>query len=212
MDPLQSTRGRILASIKRQGTGHPDLLASELGLASTSVRQHLTALQHDGYVATERVREGAGRPRHLYRITPAGDALFPKRYAALAAGLLHASADAANGRGGVVASFVEEEVAARKSRVNGLDTRSRMDEVAAIMREDGGMANVIETDDAVGICEPNCIYAAVAVTEPAVCEAHVATIQRLLAIPATFTRTTDPFRGGCTWMAPRPQERPGEPR
>ncbi|MGK2966260.1 MAG: helix-turn-helix transcriptional regulator [Tepidiformaceae bacterium] len=200
MDYLQTTRGRILASIKQHGQSHPDQIAPELGLASTSVRQHLNVLQRDGYVSVHEVREGTGRPRLVYRVTRTGDALFHKRYDAFATGVLMAAVRSGSAPE-ILDAYVEDQVAARKGRVRGFDTRSRMREVAAVMQEDGGMAHVIEDDRSVAIREPNCVLAAIAAVDPAVCEAHVQLVQRLLAVPVTFNRTSDPYTGGCTWTA-----------
>lgn len=198
MDYLHSTRGRLLASIKRRGAAPIEPLASDLAIAPSSVRQHLSALLGDGLVSVDQQRDRTGRPRQVYVVTPKGDALFPKRYAALAAALLEASEDSRPGPS--LAAFVESEIAARKSRVNGLDTRTRMEEVAAIMRDDGGLTTVLPGPP-LAISETNCVFAAVAALNPAICEAHVATVQRLLGVPTTFTRAADPFVGGCTWTA-----------
>ncbi len=208
MDYLQTTKGRILASIKRNGHGHPDTLASELGIAATSVRQHLTALQRDGYVAMQEERERPGRPRQVFRVTREGDALFPKRYDAFATEILDAAL-ASGGANHLLSRFVEATVAARKGQVTGFDTRQRMDEVAEVMRDEGGMAGVIEDEHHLVLLEPNCVYASVASKQPAVCEAHTEIVQRLLAVPAVFTRCTDPHRGGCRWAVERPISRNG---
>jgi len=202
MDYLQTTRGRILASIKRRGFSYPDHIATELDMAPTSVRQQLTLLQRDGYVAVSEVRErSGGRPRLAYRVTPHGDALFRKRYPEFAASVLSAAARIAGDASAVLDAYVEGQLATRKGRVNGFDTRTRMQEVAAVMQEDGGMAEVIDVDGAPAIREPNCVLAAIAAVDPAVCEAHTRLVQRLLAVPVAFSRTADPFTGGCVWTA-----------
>ena len=48
-----------------------------MGLSTSAVRQQLTALQRDGLVTFDEVKHGVGRPRHRYRLTAAGDSLFP---------------------------------------------------------------------------------------------------------------------------------------
>lgn len=201
MEYLQTTRGRILASIKRHGSSYPDRIAAELELAPTSVRQQLTLLQRDGYVAVREVRERSGRPRLAYRVTPSGDALFRKRYDSFASGVLAAVVRVAGDPVAVLDAYVEQQLAARKGRVTGLDTRTRMQEVAAVMRDDGGMPEVIDDGTAPCIREANCVFAAIAAIDPAVCDAHTRLVQRLLAVPVAFARTSDPFDGGCTWTA-----------
>lgn len=205
MELAGSTRGRILALVKEQGRSHPDDIAAELGLATTSVRQHLSALERDGYVRPLEVREGTGRPRRLYSVTRSGDATFPKRYDFLAVTLLRNASDRRDAD--VVGQLVEGEVARLKNRVNGLDTRTRMEEVAQAMRDDGGMAHVVEESGGPAIIEPNCVYSCVAATDRTICEAHVQIIERLLAVPVSFVRTADPFLGGCRWRAGRQESK-----
>lgn len=201
MDYLQTTRGRILASIKRHGSSYPDRIATELEMAATSVRQQLTLLQRDGYVTVREVREGSGRPRLTYRVTPRGDALFRKRYDTFATGVLAAAARLTGDASAVLDAYVEGQVARGKGHVNGLDTRTRMQEVAAVMRDEGGLAEVTDVAGAPCIREPNCVLAAIAAVDPAVCDAHSNLVERLLAVPVAFHRTPDPFMGGCTWTA-----------
>jgi predicted ArsR family transcriptional regulator len=209
MELVGSTRGRILALVKEQGRSHPDDIAAQLGMATTSVRQHLSSLERDGYVRPHEVREGTGRPRRLYTVTRHGDATFPKRYDLLAANLLRYASDRRDSD--VVGQLVEGEVARLKGRVNGLDTRTRMEEVAQAMRDDGGMARVMEDSGGLTIVEPNCVYSCVAATDRTICEAHVQIIERLLAVPVSFVRTSDPFLGGCRWRAGRQDGlQPGE--
>src|SRR5581483_685827 len=62
--------------------------AAACAITVSGARQHLVALERDGLVAHRDLRDGPGRPRHLYGLTPAGDALFPRNYAGLANELL----------------------------------------------------------------------------------------------------------------------------
>lgn len=69
---MHSTKTDILAILKRTDGSTVDELASELGLASMTVRQHLTALERDGVVVSHEVRRPMGRPRFSYRLTEDG--------------------------------------------------------------------------------------------------------------------------------------------
>src|SRR6185437_9421418 len=85
---LPETRRALLEQIKRQGEVAVDRLAAAAEMTVSGTRQHLVALERDGLVAYREVREGPGRPRHLYSLTAAGDALFPRAYAELTNELL----------------------------------------------------------------------------------------------------------------------------
>ncbi|MDQ2995979.1 MAG: ArsR family transcriptional regulator, partial [Chloroflexota bacterium] len=74
------TREQILALLRRHGNMTAAELSDALGIGAVGVRQHLALLDRDGLVQTTGVRRGVGRPSHLYALTNAAEALFPKRY------------------------------------------------------------------------------------------------------------------------------------
>ena len=45
-----------------------------------AARHHLKELEAEGLVSYERVHRGVGAPAFAYRLTPAGEGLFPRRY------------------------------------------------------------------------------------------------------------------------------------
>src|SRR5918999_5676713 len=91
---LPASRREILEGLKRSGEADAEAIAARLGMTPSGARQHLTALERDGLVAHRQERAGPGRPRHLFGLTPAGDALFPRTYAELTNELLEYVEDA----------------------------------------------------------------------------------------------------------------------
>ena len=90
-DQLPTTRKSILETLKREGKAAIADLAGRLGMSGEAVRQQLLQLQREGWV--EAIRDEAhekrsGRPAAHYRLTPAGDHLFPKDYDNLGIALL----------------------------------------------------------------------------------------------------------------------------
>src|SRR5207249_987400 len=83
IDAVVGGRRGILMALKKQGRMRAEDLAVQLGITTSAVRQHLTGLHSDGLVEFEEVRGGPGRPKHLYRLTPAAEELFPKTYSDL---------------------------------------------------------------------------------------------------------------------------------
>ena len=69
---MHSTKTEILALLKRTDGATVDEIASSLGLAPMTVRQHLTALERDCLVRAEEVRRPTGRPHYRYRLTDDG--------------------------------------------------------------------------------------------------------------------------------------------
>ena len=74
------TRQQILLLLRRKGPMTAGELSDDLGIGSVGVRQHLALLERDGLVQTSGVRRSVGRPSHLYALTAAAEALFPKAY------------------------------------------------------------------------------------------------------------------------------------
>lgn len=67
---------RIIEFLKRNSSATIKDLEDLLGVTTTAVRQHLNALQADGYVERQRVHAGVGRPHHAYSITDKAHELF----------------------------------------------------------------------------------------------------------------------------------------
>ncbi len=87
---LSATRQALLVAIKNQGEATTDQLSRETFLSPGAVRQHLLALEAQGLVTYVRLREGPGRPRHVFRLTGHGEDLFPQQYALMANEILRA--------------------------------------------------------------------------------------------------------------------------
>ncbi|MGH9066453.1 MAG: helix-turn-helix transcriptional regulator, partial [Acidimicrobiales bacterium] len=77
---LPAGRRSILLSLKTRGEARAEELATDLGVTTSAVRQHLTALMRDGLVARGETRGGPGRPKHHYHLSRAADTLFPRTY------------------------------------------------------------------------------------------------------------------------------------
>ncbi len=165
--PLQAvptTRRTILVALKRRGTSRAQDLATELGLTVAAVRQQLGRLESDGLVTHHRDAEGRGRPVHVYELTPLADGLFPKRYGDLTTELLSYLGGAGSRQ---VDDLFEQR---RRRRLHDarprLDSRSleeQVDELTAILDEDGYLADVERLDDGGWrITEHNCAILSVA--------------------------------------------------
>lgn len=77
---LKPPKDEILRIIKKQGGATVDDISKSLSLASTSIRQHLAALERDQLVKSNTLRHGAGRPKIRYSLTELANNLFPKRF------------------------------------------------------------------------------------------------------------------------------------
>ena len=161
---LPASRRQILEALKRRGELGTEELAGHLGLTASGVRQHLAGLGADGLVAHRTVREGPGRPRHCYHLTPAADSLFPRAYSDLTNELLGYAADE---EPAMVERLFEKRrqrrVEGARHRLAGLDFPAKVAELARILDEDGYLADFEALPDGTfRVTEHNCAILGVA--------------------------------------------------
>jgi len=165
--PLQAvpgTRRAILVALKRAGALRAQDLAAELGITVAAVRQQLGRLEADGLVAHRRDPDGRGRPLHVYSLTALADPLFPKRYGDLATELLGYLGGPGSGQ---VDDLFEQRRRRRlqgaEARLEGLGLADKVAVLAAILDEDGYLADVERLDDGRWrVTEHNCAILSVA--------------------------------------------------
>jgi predicted ArsR family transcriptional regulator len=192
---VQSTKQQILALLKRTGSATVEQAAGALSVASMTARQHLVGLERDGLVETEKVRRATGRPHYLYKLTPKGDEMFPRRYEVLARLLLDevgaldaseiATLSAAEKR-----SLLIQRTADRLAERHGLNLSGRAlpERVAAateLLQAVGGFAEWYQTADGYEIRDYNCIFARISPDSENGCEWHIRLLTRLLDYPVT---------------------------
>ena len=71
---MRTTKSEILAHLKRTGGSPIEELATSLGLARMTVRQHLAMLERDALVSSREGRRGAGGAPHGCRRGDSGGA------------------------------------------------------------------------------------------------------------------------------------------
>lgn len=194
---LPETRRDILDVIKRRGEADAEVISARLGITPSGTRQQLTALERDGLITHRRDRDGRGRPRHVYTLTAAGDALFPRNYVDLANELLEYVED----EDPALLARIFDKRARRRlerglARTAGLPFREKVQMVARILDEDGYLADFDERPDGVYvITEHNCAVLAVAQKYRHACSTEIDFLQALLP-EADVTRTAHRLAGG----------------
>jgi predicted ArsR family transcriptional regulator len=209
---FQTTRGRILESLKRRGSRTATELAAEHGLTANAVRQHLGRLEADGLVVEAAARRGRTKPSLTYSVTSDGERLFPQRYDVLLNALLH-ELQAEEGQDRVTDLFRKiGERSARKyaDRFDGKDTAGRVDELTKILREQGVVADCERTNDGFLIREHNCPFKDTVSSHPQVCTVVHTLMGEVL--PAKPEQRTSIARGDavCEFHLRSPEES-GEP-
>ncbi len=84
---MEGTKGDILAEL-RMGETTVGELCDRLDLSTTAVREHLYGLKARGLLSESERREGPGRPKKLYSLSPEAEEMFPKAYSDLSVMLL----------------------------------------------------------------------------------------------------------------------------
>lgn len=189
-------RGAVLVQLKRCQPLTAKELASRLGVSLNGVRHHLKELEAEGLVRYERAHRGVGAPAFSYRLSSAGEALFPRRYRETLTGLLERIVQR-QGREAAVA-LLEAHLAELSARVRedleGLTPRERLDAVARLRTEQGYMAEASAAESGAVLTEHNCAIQAVAEQFPEICEAEARFLAETLGAEV---ERREHILGGC---------------
>jgi predicted ArsR family transcriptional regulator len=137
-----------------------------------------------------------GRPAARYKLTVAGDHLFPKHYDALAVAVIEAVSDdlGADAARRVLARITDARVAATAPLIRDLPMAEKVQALRQWYLENDPYLDVEETPDGFRIIERNCPYYNVAMERPELCSVSVNAFTRLLG--ARVVREEAFQRGG----------------
>jgi DeoR family suf operon transcriptional repressor len=182
LDSMASTRRAVLVTLKRQGVMRAGELAGGLGITVAAVRQQLGRLEEDGLVSHRSDPDGRGRPAHRYDLTPAAEALFPKRYGDLTAELLgYLGGPKSNEVSRLFERRRRRRLHDAEPRLAGLALDEQVAELTRILDEDGYLADVVRLDDGGWrITEHNCAILSVATGYRQACGTELAFIRDAL--------------------------------
>jgi DeoR family suf operon transcriptional repressor len=189
-------RGAVLGELKRAQPLTAKQLAATLGVSLNAIRHHLKELEAAALVAYGREQRGVGAPTFAYRLSAAGEALFPRAYEATLTQLLERVAERA-GRGAAVALFEDQyrELTRRvQAELGDADSAERVAEVARLRSEQGYMAEWQAEAGTFRLAEHNCAIRAVAERFPEVCAAEQQFLRDVLG--AAVERRTH-IMSGC---------------
>jgi len=191
LDLIPVARREILKLLKRRGPLPVEDLADALEITVSGARQHLAGLEKDGVVTYQRVRQGPGRPRHLYELTEEGDSLFPRRYAELTNELLGYVQD--HDPTLLDQLFVrraQRRVRNAQRHLEGLSLPEKVRELTRILDEEGYYAQLEDLGDgSYRIIERNCLMKDVAVRYAQACASELSFMRKVLP-EAEVTRSS----------------------
>jgi DeoR family transcriptional regulator, suf operon transcriptional repressor len=197
-------RGRILTQLKADTVLTTKELALRLGLSLNAVRHHLRELEEVALVESRRQRRGVGAPSFAYRLLPAGEALFTRRYESLLLGVLN-TVEVEQGRLQAVA-LLERQFTAAAERIRqqlaGSSPEQRLQAVARFLSDEGYMAEA-KPDT---LIEHNCAVQTVAQRFPEICAAEARFLGAVLEAEVERERH---MLNGCTSCQYRVRFAPG---
>ncbi len=183
LNALPETKKAILDALKKQGVLGAEVLATQTQITPSGMRQHLMTLEADGLVTHLERREGRGRPKHVYQLTPAADALYPRTYSELTNELLeYVRDDDPELLERIFARRMERRLERAQMRLAPLKTfQKRIEEFTKILDEDGYLADFETLENgAYRITEHNCAVFGVALKYGQACSSEIEFIRRAL--------------------------------
>ncbi|HEY2430535.1 MAG TPA: helix-turn-helix domain-containing protein [Acidimicrobiales bacterium] len=196
LDVLPPGRRSVLSTLKTRGEASAEEVAGVLGVTVSAVRQHLAPLEAEGLIAHRDERPGPGRPRRRYCLTPAAEALWPKRYGQLTNQLLSFIEDADPAL--VDLAFERRRqvrVSRARQRLEGLTSDDRCRELAAILDDDGYLASCTKLGRGRwAVVEHNCAILDVAQRYGTACGTELAFLREVMP-DASVERTAHMIAG-----------------
>jgi DeoR family suf operon transcriptional repressor len=176
-------RGEIVLELKRAQPLAARELAARLGVSPNAVRHHLKELEAERLVVYGREQRGVGAPTYAYRLAPAGEALFPRRYEETLTEVLERVSEKA-GRQAAVEVFEDHYTGLTRrleAELDGVALPERLETIARVLTEAGYMAEWAQHEGAFRLSELNCAIRSVAERFPEVCAAEARFLQTVLA-------------------------------
>jgi DeoR family suf operon transcriptional repressor len=219
MEPLSPSlaahkglRRQILVALKHNQPLSANDLARRHGVTPTAVRRHLKELEVEHLVAHEREQRGLGAPTFTYKLSQAGEALFPKLYEETLQAAL-AFVERSGGREAVrrfFAEYFEAEADRLKLQLHQATPEQRVDAVAGLLSQRGFMAEWSPEPNGLRIAEHNCAVHAVAEKFPEVCHEELRFLEQVLGAQVSRERHIVNGCNACEYAVSF-GERPGPP-
>jgi predicted ArsR family transcriptional regulator len=192
----------MLRHLKTSGEARLAELAAEAGMTKQGALRHLERLEAAGLVERGSVHPAtrrAGRPEHVYRLTPAGVESFPSAYRQLAGDLAAAMPPEQ------LAAFFERRAGHLEAdygpRLAGLNFEERVSELTRAATDNGHMAELRRLPDgALELRHCNCPIQEVAARTGHPCQHELNMYERLLGAEVVRTSWVGNSDPNCTYQ------------
>ncbi len=178
-------RMEILELLKKKGRMTARQVGEALGITPMGARQHLIAMEKDGMVISEFVRQKAGRPTLYYTLSTESEKYFPQNYVSLVLGLLK-SLEEMEGRqkiNEILQLRREKLIKEYLPQMEGLSPEEKVRVLAELREKEGYMAEFEVQNGELILKEHNCPIFSVAKEFPEVCRLELELFKELFDCP-----------------------------
>jgi predicted ArsR family transcriptional regulator len=169
---FQTTRGKIVAELRRRGSACASDLARQFGLSPNAVRQQLVVLERDGLVVEKPVRRGPTKPTLEFSLTSDADKLFPQAYDKMLDAVLREVRDQFGSPAveRIFDGLSRKAVERARQKVTAQDPEQRVAQLTQMLRDSGVVAEYSLIDGGFALHEHNCPYSGVVKEHPEMCQ------------------------------------------
>jgi len=155
---FQSTRGKIVAELRRRRSASAVDLASAFGLSPNAIRQQLVLLERDGLVVEKSVRRGPTKPTYEFSLTSEAEKLFPQQYDKMLGAVLREVREqfGASGVSAVFGGIAKRSVERVKEKISSEEPEEKIAQLTDFLRRSGVAAEYSLIDGGFALSEHNC--------------------------------------------------------
>ena len=202
MQETSSTRQIILYHLRSKGSVQIRMLAAELKLTEMAIRRHMHELIKQEYVEMTTIREGKGRPKHVYALTKKAELLFPRNYQMLTVDLLSELEEDEQTKAYIDMMFQGRKRKLYKRYHQQMAQKSladRVDELARIQTAAGYMAEASSDASYFYVAEYNCPIKGVADRFNQACQCELQLFEELLLTTVERTECIAKGQNRCLY-------------
>jgi predicted ArsR family transcriptional regulator len=208
----ERSQDRILFHLKTRGPQTAADVGLRLEMTPAGARQHLLGLETSGLVESTEQRQGRGRPKKYWRLTPRGHARFPDRHSELTLDMLR-SIRGLFGERGLEKLIAHRERASIDAYCKDIAKRpSLRQKLAALVKirsREGYMASFSQQDrQTFLLVENHCPICAAAAACQGLCRSELAVFRAVLGDKISVERIDHVLAGArrCAYRISGPQQ------
>ena len=192
----------FLEELHRMGSSTIQQICDATGVTATAVRQRLIRLEGKGLIARNAVREGRGRPHHVYQVTTEALRSLGDNYSDLALilwkELMQIEEDEIRER--VLDRIKQSLIRKYSSKMQSRSTLDRFMELRASLSDRGFNVDVDSEGDLPVLRENNCPYHDLATHDSSICDLEKSVFEEVLGMKIERTQCCMDGHHSCEFV------------